>query len=271
MLLKNKVTFVIPSHNRPYESYCLVSKLISHGFKVILVENNSCSKNISLYKSYFSKLISENFTISYNKFSTNSYFKTNSASIARNFGFNKVKTEFVIFFDDDDDIHSETLQYIKSFDISDNVEFLVMPYLYSSNKRCLPISAYSSYKFIKRYGHRGNSCTLILSSSYVKKIGSWNSSFIAAQDTDFFIRVFKHSKNFIILNCMPIVIYDDFRSRITLSPLLQMASKIQFLYHHWFNIHILRFLKYLISFFLFIPYIKYFLSYVLIHFNEKES
>ena len=271
MLLKDNLTFVIPTHNRPEKSYCLVSKIISYDIKVILIENNSTSDNIFLYRSYFKKLLNNKLVISYNNFSNNSFFKTNSASIARNYGFNLVDTEFVIFFDDDDDIHSETLQYINNYIISSTLDYLVIPYIFSQSKECLPPSLYSSLKFIKRYGHRGNSGTLIIKSSYVKKIGRWNSSFIAAQDTDFFIRVFKFSKKFEILTCKPVVIHDDFRSRITLSPLLQMVSKLQFLYYHWYNIHFLRLLKYLISFFLFIPYIKFINSYIINLFNEKSS
>jgi glycosyltransferase involved in cell wall biosynthesis len=246
------ISIVIPTSSRPERCFSLVDSLKNASdIEIIVVENGSSLANKKRYSRLF-KAFPEFVKLVFS-------FEV-GAPKARNLGASISSFDWVWFIDDDDMVESSTINdCVQVCKRVKNIEVIITPFSLLSDPKKIYSYSYdtANFKYIRKFGHIGNANIIIIRKIFFNQLGRWDCSLPCGQDTDFFLRVFKESPLLYFLNTTPVEIRDDFRGRITLDPNIQMRGKIIFLYKHLGNLHLLRISRYLISFIIAWPYLKF--------------
>jgi len=180
---------------------------------------------------------------------------------ARNAGAEIANGRWLWFFDDDDDIDSENLSMLletlrNKSDIDRDMIFLAYNEVFENgkNNHVVP-SGTNLFEEFRRYGQAVNTSCLLMTKQLFEKIGGWDPSLKAGQDTDIFLRASCYSDAYVISNIHVNVLFHE-GERVTTNPKKQVVAKYQFLKKNWALLHWTRRLRYFVTMFCLVPYIK---------------
>ncbi|AFP31440.1 Putative colanic acid biosynthesis glycosyl transferase wcaA [Marinobacter sp. BSs20148] len=178
---------------------------------------------------------------------------------ARNKGAEVSLSKWMWFLDDDDSVASKdiraVLRVIKEVGDKQKMLFLSANFIKGdSNRVCIPVGDKLFSRF-SRYGNEVNTSCVLFSFSLFEKIGGWDADLVAGQDTDILLRASELTDAYVLSDVFVDVIQHD-GERITKNPRKQMKAKFQFVLKNYKRLHPLRLARYVLTFFLFYPYLK---------------
>ncbi|WP_404408611.1 glycosyltransferase family 2 protein [Pseudidiomarina marina] len=180
---------------------------------------------------------------------------------ARNAGAKIASGRWLWFFDDDDDIDSENLDTLidtlrSDSEIDNDMIFLAYNEIFESGKNNYVVPTGTKlFEEFRRYGQAVNTSCLLITRQLFEKIGGWDPSLKAGQDTDIFLRASCYSDAYVISNIHVNVFFHE-GERVTTNPRKQVVAKFQFLKKNWRLLHWSRRLRYLVTMIFLVPYIK---------------
>ena len=129
---------VIPSYNREDLIVGTVKSVLNQSFKdfeVIIVDDGSTDNTSKIIESFFTKVNKLNY-----------YYKENAErGAARNFGFQKAKGNYIVFFDSDDYMHQNHLSILHTYiKHKPDINFFATKYDFIKNKKNVNIPEFDT-------------------------------------------------------------------------------------------------------------------------------
>lgn len=250
------LTIVIPTKNR-YEfltkSVGIFAKF-SNRLEIIVIDDGSDKKISELNNSYVlscdAKYIKNDISI--------------GAPKSRNLGVNLATSNYIWFFDDDDEPNDITINDILNVveKANESTAYLLpMITKFGDNELNLiyPEKEKNTFEYYRRFKHQVNTSCAVFPKQSLLSIGCWDENLISGQDTDLFFR-YSEIGEFDIVNTQPIIVNIGHINRITSKPKKQFKGYIQFLKKHWRKLSTRKRFYYVMRIVLFTPYIRYFKS-----------
>jgi len=249
--MNKKISIIIPTKNRQeFLKNALKSfKSFSEKLEIIVVDDGSSREEASSNRKNCTTISDCQYI----------YFpKSTGAAAARNYGLDMSSTDYIWFVDDDDFVPIKAIK---------DVLCLVIPPSFSSQAILLPITLMSNEIVIRKIvpsqekntfakyrdiGHQVSTSAAIFSKNILLKVGGWDNSLSAGQDTDLFLRV-SQLTNFHCFSTEPVIQNVGHPQRITRAVLKQEIGKIQFLIKHWQILSVRRRIYYILSFIVVAP------------------
>ncbi len=186
----NRVSIVIPVYNRSDylpRLFRSLEAITYDGFEVILVDNASTDNSLALCQQFALrssisvKVVEES---------------QPGASFARNKGLNECNTEWVYFFDSDDELSSDFLSILMP--LTDDRDVVFLPTL----QVCGEHSYIRPYKATDDAGYQIlssmlNSPSMLFRTSWLRGIGGWNASLTVWDDWELGVRVLLHKPRYV--------------------------------------------------------------------------
>lgn len=189
------------------------------------------------------------------------YFKeSRGAPHARNYGASLSKSEYIWFFDDDDEASEETIKKLIEYLKNKRYDMLILPMAIIENgvevKKVIPDPNKNNFEYYKRKGHQVNTSCVVIHREKFNQVKGWDEDLVAGQDTDLFLRLSEISEIKCLNNLPPVKVYTSHPDRMTLNAKKQMKAKIQFLKKNKNRLSFTRKLYYLFTYIFMIPYLK---------------
>lgn len=180
------------------------------------------------------------------------FFRSRGAPVARNHGLNLSHSNYVWFLDDDDYATPRTvqavLQHVQAPGTNGEVVLLPRSRVFEGKPILLdtPIEESDKFERYRRFGNEVNTSCAVFPREVLSRIGGWEESLRALQDTDLFLRVAQVA-TFTCLKTDPVCVDVGHPERITFSFRDSQWGKLQFLRKHWRVLPLGRILRYLAS------------------------
>lgn len=178
---------------------------------------------------------------------------------ARNRGAELSNSKWIWFLDDDDYIDSGkvslVLKRLEKIDNTTNLVFLSANFINGKRNRvCIP-NGKEIFKRFSRYGSEINTSCVIFDFVLFEKIGGWDSTFVAGQDTDILLRASELTDAYVFPDIYVDVINHG-GERITTNPKKQLKAKYQFVVKNYKRLHFFRLARYVVSLIIAYPYVR---------------
>lgn len=192
------VSVVIPFHNRETMLQRTLNSVLQQTFRpfeLILIDNNSTDKSPEIAKA-FSEKAPENIEVSLLS------CKKSGASAARNVGLEKVSTDYVYFFDSDDEMSANYLETVMNKATNNNCDVVICTtQMISPNGK---IQA-RKYGFSKKASHQIvtsflSTQSVLYATEFIKKIGGWNEKLFYWNDWELGVRMLLNHPKIIFLH-----------------------------------------------------------------------
>jgi len=246
-----KISVIIPTKNRHdflENALKSFSQFIDH-VEIVVIDDGSSREQTSLNKSLC-------LTIPDCKYI---YFpKSQGAAAARNQGLGISYCDYIWFVDDDDFVPVEAIEDVSKLVSTPSFagQAILLPMTLMSKKlivrKIFPSPERNNFEKYRDIGHQVSTSAAIFSRKILQKVGGWDDSLAAGQDTDLFLRVSRLT-NFQCLSTKPVIQNVGHYNRITRAVLKQETGKIQFLIKHWKILSNRRKIYYFLSFILVAP------------------
>lgn len=242
---------VIPTFNRAQRVINLIEKLLEYkgDFELVIVDDkSSLVESNKLQKFSLSKKNEPKLNVVFNQ-------ENSGGAGARIIGAKYPgRYSFIWFLDDDDQVIVDDFGELLHFLKEQNPDFTVFASIYN-NIESKPKVDCLNYR-LRRYGQNFNTSCCVFSKDVYDRSGGWDKSLVAGQDTDLFLRISKLTDGIYYPGVKIFVIEHD-NERITTNWKKQMKGKFQFIKKNYHDLHFLRLLRYILTFFLFVPYLRY--------------
>ncbi len=181
----SRITLVVPYHNREqYLPRTLQSILRSKvkPYELFLVDNNSTDGSASICEAFAKEYATDEFRIT---------LLTESkpgAAAARNRGLQACQTEWVCFFDSDDEMDESYLSDIAQ-QLNDNVDMIAVPTRMTVNGRSVTRKYCATGNPVAQvfYSHL-NTLGMVFRTDFLRRIGGWNEAAMVWNDWEVGLR-----------------------------------------------------------------------------------
>lgn len=179
------VTIVIPVYNRSYylpRLFRSLERIKGDAFRVVLVDNGSQDDSLTLCQE-FARTSSLDISVLEER--------EKGAARARNTGLKACQTEWVYFFDSDDELSPDFLEAILPLTTHNDVVCLPTVQVENGHEvtRAYKPTSEASYQILSSML---NSPSMLLRTAWLRKIGGWNDSLNVWDDWELGVRVLLH-------------------------------------------------------------------------------
>lgn len=248
---KNRSEFVV----KQIENLSAVLSSRPSDLRLTIVDDNSDSSHVNVINSACDSVNG----ISLLRFNANI-----GAARARNSGVelnaSSDPSDWLWFIDDDDFVDSSSVERVlHAIEQSEENELLALLRCEAEGEIVVP-QVRSLFERYRRQGQEVNTSCLVIRRKLFLQIDGWDENLVAGQDTDLFLRAAQVCNQAMLIDGAIVKRTMDSSNRITKSPHKQMKGKWQFMFKHWRTLSKLRLVRYVLTFVLFVPYLKSFVG-----------
>ena len=248
---------VIPTYNRSnflnniLDVFSSAKELKKDELDVIVVDDCSNTNHKKILNLLVEKYVDINFVM---------LDKNTGGAGARNIGAQEGdNAKWTWFFDDDDVILRDSLLLILDFLKTESIEqdLVLMKSRINVNGKIDKVVIPQVNNLSNRFGESGsevNTSCAIINTNLLRKIGYWDSSLIAGQDTDLFLRLSQFT-DAVLLDGVSIDVMQGHES-ITKNAKKQWIAKVQFLRKNYKLLSMKRRLRYAFTIFTLYPFLR---------------
>ena len=188
-MISNPLSIVIPVRNREKLILRALDSVYNQSYRpirLIVVDNNSTDATVPAVEKWKEAHESEDFSVKI-------VSETRpGAAAARNRGLLEVDTDYMLFFDSDDVMLPElAITVMEAFDKNKKLDLVYWRTAYINAKEEVIPKRFAKLDLIRRHIYNGVLCTIsyAIRTSFIKRIGGWDSSLKAWDDWELGLRI----------------------------------------------------------------------------------
>ncbi|MDE6028491.1 MAG: glycosyltransferase [Muribaculaceae bacterium] len=194
-MIYNPLSIVIPVKDREKLILRALDSAYNQSYRpirLIVVDNNSTDGTVAAVEKWKHDHESEDFSV---KIVSET---RRGAAAARNRGLLEVDTDYMLFFDSDDVMLPElSITVMEAFDKDKKLDMVYWRTAVINDKEEVIPKRFARFDLIKRQIYNGVLCTIsyAVKTSFIKRIGGWNSSLLAWDDWELGLRILLNNPN----------------------------------------------------------------------------